>query len=56
MKRRRSAAVEPVWGTLINFTGMKRINARGLSAAVKWLILAACYNLKEVVEAYGNPK
>lgn len=48
MKRRRSATVEPVWGTLINFTGMKRINARGLSAANKCLILAAtCYNLKK---------
>lgn len=48
MKRRRSATVEPVWGTLINFTGMKRINARGLSAANKCLVLAAtCYNLKK---------
>ncbi len=48
MKRRRSATVEPVWGTLINFTAMKRINARGLSAANKCLILAAtCYNLKK---------
>jgi hypothetical protein len=35
MKRSRSATVEPVWGTLINFTGIKRINARGLSAANK---------------------
>jgi transposase len=48
MKRRRSATVEPVWGTLINFTGMKRINPRGLTAANKCLILAAiCYNLKK---------
>lgn len=48
MKIRRSATVEPVWGTLINFTGMKRINPRGLSAANKCLILAAtCYNLKK---------
>jgi transposase len=48
MKRKRSATVEPVWGTLINFTAVKRINARGLSAANKCLILAAtCYNLKK---------
>jgi len=48
MKIKRSATVEPVWGTLINFTGMKRINPRGLSAANKCLILAAtCYNLKK---------
>jgi hypothetical protein len=48
MKRKRSSTVEPVWGTLINFMGMKRMNARGLAAANKMLILAAaCYNLKK---------
>ncbi len=48
MKRKRSSTVEPVWGTLINFMGVKRINARGLPAANKILILAAaCYNLKK---------
>lgn len=48
MKIKRSSTVEPVWGTLINFTGMKRINTRGISAANKCLILAAtCYNLKK---------
>ncbi len=48
MKRKRSSTVEPVWGTLINFTGMKRLNARGLPAAGKMLLLAATvYNLKK---------
>jgi len=48
MKRKRSSTVEPVWGTLINFMGMKRMNARGLAAANKMLILSAtCYNLKK---------
>ena len=48
MKRKRSSTVEPVWGTLINFTGMKRLNARGLEAANKMLMLAATvYNLKK---------
>jgi len=48
MKRKRSSTVEPVWGTLINFMGMKRMNARGLAAANKMLLLAtACYNLKK---------
>ncbi len=48
MKRKRSSTVEPVWGTLINFMGVKRINARGLAAANKILLLAAaCYNLKK---------
>ena len=47
MKRKRSSTVEPVWGTLINFTGMKRLNARGLKTANKMLLLAASvYNLK----------
>lgn len=48
MKRKRSSTVEPVWGTLINFTGMKRLNARGIEAANKMLLLAATvYNLKK---------
>ena len=48
MKRKRSSTVEPVWGTLINFMGMKQMNARGLAAANKMLLLAtACYNLKK---------
>lgn len=48
MKRKRSSTVEPVWGTLINFTGIKRLNARGLKAANKMLLLAATvYNLKK---------
>ena len=48
MKRKRSSTVEPVWGTLINFTGMKRLNARGLEAANKMLLIAATvYNLKK---------
>jgi transposase len=48
MRRKRSSTVEPVWGTLINFMAAKRINARGLAAANKVLIMAsACYNLKK---------
>ncbi len=45
---RSKYTVEPVWGTLINFTGMKRLNARGIKAANKMLLLAATiYNLKK---------
>jgi hypothetical protein len=48
MRRKRSSTVEPVWGTLMNFMAAKRINARGLAAANKVLIMAsACYNLKK---------
>jgi hypothetical protein len=43
----RSSRVEPVWGALMNFMAARRINARGLEAANKVLIMAsACYNLK----------
>jgi transposase len=56
MKRKRSSTVEPVWGTLINFTGMKRLNARGIKAANKMLLLAATvYNLKKWLR-YSAPK
>ncbi len=56
MKRKRSSTVEPVWGTLINFTGMKRLNARGIQAANKMLLLAAAvYNLKKWLR-YTAPK
>lgn len=56
MKRKRSSTVEPVWGTLINFMGIKRINARGLAAANKILIVAAaCYNLKKWLK-FTTPK
>ena len=42
------STVEPVWGTLINFTGMKRLNARGIKAANKMLLIVATgYNLKK---------
>jgi hypothetical protein len=56
MKRKRSSTVEPVWGTLINYTGMKRLNARGLKAANKMLLLAATvYNLKKWLR-FTTPK
>jgi len=51
MSRLRSATVEPVLGTLINFTGMKRVNARGIAAAEKHVLMASlCYNLKKLLK------
>jgi hypothetical protein len=48
MKRKRNSTVQPVWGTLTNFTGMKRLNARGIKAVNKMLLLApTVYNLKK---------
>jgi transposase len=48
MKKLRQATVEPVLGTLINFTGIRRIWTRGLKSANKFMIGAAiAYNLKK---------
>lgn len=48
MKVQRSSTVEPVLGTLINFTGMRRIWTRGIKNANKFVLGAAiAYNLKK---------
>jgi transposase len=48
MKKLRQATVEPVLGTLINFTGLRRIWTRGLKSANKFMLGAAiAYNLKK---------
>lgn len=48
MVRVRSKTVEPVIGTLINFTSMKRVNTRGIKNANKHVLMAALtYNLKK---------
>jgi hypothetical protein len=50
-KKLRQSKVEPVLGTLINFLGMRRLNARGKSAAHKVMLLAAVsYNLKKLLK------
>ena len=49
--KRRSSTVEPVLGTLVNYTGMKRINARGIDAANKHVLMASiAYNLKKYLK------
>jgi hypothetical protein len=51
MTRLRSATVEPVLGTLINFMNMKRVNTRGIEGAEKHVLMAAlCYNLKKYLK------
>lgn len=48
MKLQRSSTVEPVLGSLINFTGMRRIWTRGIANANKFVLGAAiAYNLKK---------
>jgi hypothetical protein len=47
----RSKTVEPVPGTLINFTNMRRINSRGIKQANKHVLMAALtYNLKKYMK------
>ncbi len=47
----RSRTVEPVLGTLINFTNMKRVNTRGINLANKHVLMAALsYNLKKYLK------
>ena len=49
--KRRSSAVEPVLGTLINFHNMRRINSRGMDQARKHVLMAALtYNLKKYLK------
>jgi IS5 family transposase len=51
MSRLRSSTVEPVLGTLLNFTGMKKVYARGIEQAEKHVIMASlCYNLKKMIK------
>jgi transposase len=51
MSRLRSATVEPVLGTLINFLGMKKVNTRGIAQAEKHVLMASlCYNLKKLLK------
>ena len=55
MKKVRMATVEPVFGSLINYYGMKRVNAKGKGAAHKMMLMAAsAYNLKKIVNSF-NP-
>ena len=51
MVRVRSKTVEPVIGTLVNFTNMKRVNMRGIKNANKHVLMAALtYNLKKYLK------
>jgi len=50
-KTLRQSTVEPVFGTLINFLGMRKINTHGIENANKVMIMAAmAYNLKKLLK------
>lgn len=54
-KTLRRSTVEPVFGSLINFTGMRKINTRGIESANKGLLMAAmAYNLKKLLKHNGK--
>lgn len=51
MKGIRQSTVEPVFGTLTQFMGLRKINTRGISNANKVMLLAgAAYNLKKLLK------
>jgi len=48
--RLRSATVEPVWGTLLNFRRLKKVYTKGSDLANKQILMAtATYNLKKLM-------
>jgi len=50
MKSLRSSTVEPVFGSLINYTSLNRINSKGLKQANKCMLMAAiAYNIKKLL-------
>lgn len=56
MKSLRSSTVEPVFGSLINHTGLNRINSKGLTQANKCMLMAAvAYNLKKLLKYMFKP-
>lgn len=51
MRRLRGSTVEPVIGTLVNFTAMGQVYTKGISLANKCMIMAAvAYNLKKLIK------
>jgi hypothetical protein len=57
MKGQRMATVEPVFGSLLNYYGMKRSNAKGKQSAHKFMLMAAmAYNLQKLLTPIHHPK
>jgi len=52
----RQSRVEPVFGTLTQFLGMRKINVRGIKGANKCMLMAAtAYNLKKLLKFTQKP-
>ena len=59
MKKRRSATVEPVLGTLLEFTSMRKVYTKGIDLANKHVLMACtAYNLKKLLrfECYNKKR
>jgi len=55
MKSKRQSTVEPVWGTLTQFRGLRKINTIGIKQANKVMQMAAtAYNLKKLLKFTKN--
>jgi hypothetical protein len=51
MKYLRQSTVEPVFGSLINFYAMRKVNTRSIDSAHKCMLMAAiAYNLKKYMK------
>ena len=55
MKANRQSTVEPVFGTLTQFMGMRKVYTRGISNANKVMLMAGvAYNLKKYLKFTSN--
>ncbi|SKB42807.1 IS1182 family transposase [Dyadobacter psychrophilus] len=53
MKQTRQSTVEPVFGSLVNYYGLSKINVLGKDAAHKVMLMAAtCFNLKKYIKTF----
>ncbi len=51
MKGKRQSTVEPVFGTLTQYMGMRKVNTKGIKQAHKVMLMAAmAYNLKKYLK------
>jgi hypothetical protein len=53
MKSKRQSTVEPVFGSLTQFFGMRKVNIRGIKQANKVMLMSAsAYNLKKYLKHF----
>lgn len=56
MKNKRQSTVEPVFGTLTQYLGLRKINTRGLKKANKVMLMSAmAYNIKKYLKFIERP-